>query len=66
MNTWQLETKDAKVIDVTPTWEGVLFVLIAALRNPEASKENVGIATDELLRMAKLADRYVETQRKRK
>lgn len=45
-------------IDMTPTWVGVLPILMAALE--DATPEGKEIARQELYRMADLADRYVE------
>jgi hypothetical protein len=47
-----------KTIDITPTWESVTPILIAALRS--GTFEGQRIATEELLRMARLADETVE------
>jgi hypothetical protein len=47
------------VIDITPTWEGILPVLLMVLRNPKASSQSIETAKQELTRMAQLADLYV-------
>ena len=47
----------SKTIDITPTWEAVLPVYIAAV------KEDSIPAQQELPRMAKLADAYVAAQK---
>lgn len=49
-----------KKIDATPTWIGILPILIAAIRDgtPTAASS----AEAELKRMALLADKYVEHQ----
>ena len=49
-------------IDLTPTWQGVLPVLVALVSNGGPSGR--AHAMKELVRMAQLADRYVEQQRK--
>lgn len=46
-----------KVIDVTPTWSGILPALMMLLESPSAEARQT--AKDELLRMAKLADRQM-------
>lgn len=48
-----------KTIDCTPTWSGILPVLIALLQNSRTRKDG----TIELERMAKLADKYVQAQK---
>ena len=44
-------------IDVTPTWLSILPGLIAMLQN--GTHESIQIASEELTRMAKLADQQV-------
>jgi hypothetical protein len=44
-------------IDLTPTWEAVLLILIETLET--GSEVGKNIAKEELLRMARLADMYV-------
>lgn len=48
-------------VDVTPTWEEITPTLLAILQNGQA--EGRDFALKELLRMAKLADLYVESQK---
>lgn len=43
-------------IDLTPTWQGVLPILLAALEN--GTDEGNKIAREELRRMAEAADRF--------
>jgi len=43
-------------IDMTPTWEGILPILIAGIEN--GTFESRKTAIEELMRMAKLADAY--------
>lgn len=50
-----------QTIDMTPSWEGILPYLLTILR--DGTIEGQRLATEELRRMAKLADRHVETQR---
>mgnify|MGYP001224694035 FL=1 len=45
-----------KTIDITPTWEALIPAMIAVLRNPKAPKEAVQGITEELTRLAKIAD----------
>ena len=59
MEKVKLETKDHRYIEVTPTWTGVLHIYVAALENPDATSETLGLARMELARMARLADKYV-------
>lgn len=53
-----MQTIDA--IDFTPTWDAILPVLIALIERGDAKGKQ--IATDELRRMAALADRFVASQ----
>ena len=48
--------KTMKTIDVTPTWAGLMPAMIQVLRNPNANKESVQGITEELIRLAKIAD----------
>ena len=47
----------AEYIDVTPTWAGILPLLLAGAEN------GVQSAREELLRMARLADAYVAAKK---
>jgi len=49
-----------KTFDITPTWSGILPVLVAALQNGTA--EGQLMAMEELKRMAKLADSHVQNK----
>ena len=49
-----------RYIDVTPTWEAILPVLVTILE--DGTEKGKRAATSELQRMAKLADRYVTLQ----
>ena len=46
-----------RTIDVTPTWSGILQILLATYRDGSARGQQLALA--ELYRMAKLADLYV-------
>lgn len=46
-----------QTINLTPTWEGILPGLLAALT--DGGPEGQQIAREELTRMAKIADAYV-------
>ena len=46
-------------IDMTPTWEGILPLLLTLLEN--ANAEGKHTAKTELMKMAKLADAYNES-----
>ena len=48
-----------KTIDMTPTWEGVLPVLVMTLQRTKNDPEATDIAQKELTKMAKLADKWV-------
>lgn len=46
-----------ETIDITPTWSGILPVLLLTLA--QGTDKGKKIATEELQRMARLADNYV-------
>lgn len=48
-----------RTVDITPSWTGILPVLIGVLQNPKAPITAHREAEAELQRMAKLADQYV-------
>jgi hypothetical protein len=52
--------KVAGIIDCTPTWAGILPMLLAGL---EGSPTGRRMALEELTRMARLADLYVKSQK---
>lgn len=52
-----LAKRPAGTIDLTPTWSGILPVLIALIR--DGNEAGQASAMLELNRMAQLADRYV-------
>ena len=43
-------------IDITPKWESLIPAMVVVLRNPKAPKEAVQGITEELTRLAKIAD----------
>lgn len=49
-------TETGETIDITPTWSGILPVIIAAIENPGLSPNARRELHHELRRMAKLAD----------
>ncbi len=49
-------------IDVTPTWEQILHSLLLVYTDSETGKGKA-YAVEELTRMAKLADKYVASQK---
>lgn len=51
----------AEYIDCTPTWSGILPVLMTALR--DATPEGQRMASEELRRMARLADQVGDMAR---
>jgi hypothetical protein len=54
--------KNTETIDMTPTWAGLLPVLIHLSVNG-TTIESRAMATSELARMANLADLYVTSQK---
>jgi len=48
-----------KTIDVTPTWSGIMPILVELANNAE-TVESRRVAMDELRTMASLADKYNE------
>jgi hypothetical protein len=54
--------ENTKTIDMTPTWKGLLPVLVHLVENATTS-ESRHVAMDELTRMANLADLYVTSQK---
>lgn len=53
----------AKTIDITPTWEGVLPIFLAAYT--QGTFEGRKAAQEELVRMARIADDAVATKKAR-
>jgi len=49
-----------KTINITPTWAGITPAMLAIIKNPNASFESQKMIQEEFLKMAKLADSYVE------
>ena len=45
---------------MTPSWEGVLPVLIMTLQRSKVDPDSLETAQTELTKMAKLADKWVE------
>lgn len=52
--------KKPQTIDITPTWESLAPVMIDIIKNPDASFQSTKIAKEELLKMARVADKYIE------
>jgi len=48
--------KNAKTIDLTPKWEGMMRVIIAVLENPKATKESKQAMREELIDLGKWVD----------
>lgn len=46
-----------ETIDITPTWEAILPILLAAVENGTVAGRKTAVA--ELIRMAQLADTYI-------
>jgi len=55
------EGNKLQTIDMTPTWEGILPVLITLIENGNATGR--ATAVDELRKMAKLADELVRREK---
>jgi hypothetical protein len=51
---------NTQTIDCTPTWSGILPVLVALIQNPKTNKDGM----IELKRMAEIADAYVAEKKK--
>jgi tryptophanase len=49
--------KVIRTIDVTPTWESILPILLMTIENGTSRGRKVAI--EELTRMAQIADKYV-------
>lgn len=49
-----------KTIDLTPSWSALMPVMIAVLRNPEASQDAVETIEGELVRLANHIDKMQE------
>ena len=46
-----------ETIDITPKWSGILPLLLEILKNPKANPKTKQFAEDEIIKMAKIADR---------
>jgi hypothetical protein len=57
MSQGPTETNPATTIDITPTWEGLLSVMLAVFENGDAAGRKE--VYSELRRMAQVADLYV-------
>jgi len=49
-----------KSIEIIPTWESTAPIMIDIIKNPDASFNSIQIAKNEILKMARVADKYVE------
>jgi hypothetical protein len=49
-----------QTINITPTWESFAPVMIDIIKNPDASFKSIENAKNELLKMARVADKYIE------
>lgn len=45
-----------ETIDITPTWSSLVPIMVEVLKNPKANKTAKAEVTQELLRLAKIAD----------
>jgi len=53
------ETSEPRTIDITPTWSGLLPVLLMGMDDPDSvTREGRMIAKQELANMAKAADKW--------
>ena len=52
--------ENPQTIDITPTWEATTPIMIDIIKNPDASFDSIQTATNELLKMARVADKYIE------
>jgi len=57
--------KNAKTIDITPKWEGMMRVMLAVLENPKASAESKQSMREELISLGRWVDQ-VNEERKQK
>ncbi len=48
-----------KTIDMTPTWEAVTPILVMTLQSNKRQPDSIDFAQKELIKMAKLADKWV-------
>lgn len=53
-----------EVIDMTPTWEATVRVLMHVLETPKASTEGKKAAREEILRLARAMDKIIADQKK--
>jgi hypothetical protein len=53
-----------KTVDVTPSWENIVPALIALIESGSETAKAAGVI--ELTRMAQIADRYVETEKRQR
>ncbi len=51
--------KKPKTIDITPTWQSLAPVMIDIIKT-SPTPESTKIAEEELLKMARVADKYIE------
>jgi hypothetical protein len=49
-----------QTLDITPTSEATTPIMIDIIKNPDASFDSIQTATNELLKMARVADKYIE------
>tara|TARA_R110000868_G_scaffold327701_1_gene588594 strand:- start:6125 stop:6304 length:180 start_codon:yes stop_codon:yes gene_type:complete len=49
-------------IDMTPSWEALIPLFVMVLRNPGAPEDSVQCIKDELIRLARHADKQKEKQ----
>lgn len=54
-----LENKIIGTIDITPTWESLVPVMLAVLEDEHGSRESRDNMVNHLIHMARVADAYV-------
>ena len=54
---------ESKTMDLTPTWQGILPAMLTLLKQESTPFETEKYVESELLKMAWVADKYVESQK---
>jgi len=54
---------ESKTMDLTPTWQGILPAMLTLLKQESTPFETEKYVESELLKMARIADKYVESQK---
>lgn len=64
-DTEVITAKKPITVDCTPSWEHVLPLFISAIETDDYDSKSYKAAVAELERMAKIADLYVQSQKKK-